>query len=41
MVDHSLKESRVISAHQAMVTMISVNNSRVFTVGDDFTLRVW
>jgi hypothetical protein len=40
-VNHDLKEGRVVSAHQGMVALLWVTKDSVYSVGDDLVLRVW
>ena len=39
--DLDLKEARIISAHQAMVSKMLVSGSLLYSLGDDLVLRVW
>jgi hypothetical protein len=36
-----LKEARVVSAHQAMVSILLLSGSLLYSIGDDLVLRVW
>jgi hypothetical protein len=40
-VDQHLSSGKVVSAHQAMVTLLLVVGSNVYSVGDDLVMRVW
>ena len=41
LTDLDLKEARVISAHHAMISMLLISGSILYTTGDDMILRVW
>lgn len=40
-LDDQLQESKVVAAHQAMITMLNVDNENMVSVGDDMAIRLW
>lgn len=40
-LNHDLKDSKIVSAHEGMVALLHFSKDMVYSVGDDLVLRKW
>lgn len=40
-LDEQLQLAKIVSAHQAMITILLCNKDNIISVGDDLSIRFW